>query len=151
MSIYLKSLIYCEHIYLQAIVTNDRFEIFRSSCEGSFFCPVLQNCTSSEKSCDASRFMQLPCDAKCMNATTGKGRKASSEEIQIFRLKCMDNEKYCPRSLGCVGSNESCSGNSKLNVPLGDGPEDERRAFCRMREYICPRYTSAFNLAVVDN
>ena len=132
------------------VIDND-FDNCRGSCKGSFFCPVLQNCTSNDASCNAGRFMQLPCDAKCMNATAGKGVKPSKEDIQIFRLKCMDNEKYCPRSLGCVGSNDSCSGNRKLDVPLGDGPEDEQRTFCRMREYICPRYTSALNLAVADS
>ena len=84
--------------------------------------------------------MELPCDAKCMNATGGKGIKPSSEEIEIFSLKCRSDDKYCPSQVGCVGKKESCFGNDKLKVPLGDGPEDERRAFCRLRDYICPRY-----------
>jgi len=133
----------CSLKNLKEMMNRTAFEN-QGSCKGSFFCPVLQNCTSNDASCNAGRFMQLPCDAKCMNATAGKGVKPSKEDIQIFRLKCMDNEKYCPRSLGCVGSNDSCSGNRKLDVPLGDGPEDEQRTFCRMREYICPRVYGAW-------
>ena len=84
--------------------------------------------------------MEIPCDQKCMNATGGKGRRPSNEEIEIFRLKCRDEEKYCPIRLGCVGKKESCAGNEKLDVPLGNRPGEEKKAFCRLRNYICPRY-----------
>ena len=83
--------------------------------------------------------MVLPCDKECMQATNGRGKRPSPEEVQIFRLKCKDGEKFCPSSTGCVDMKESCIGNKRLGIPLGNGIENERRALCRMRDFICPR------------
>ena len=83
--------------------------------------------------------MEIPCDQECMNATGGKGIRPSNEEIEIFRLKCKDDEKNCPTQSGCVSKKESCNGNKKLDVPLGNRPGDEWKAFCRLQDYICPR------------
>lgn len=93
-----------------------------------------------KQSCNASRFATLPCDEECMKATGRKGKMAAPSDISIFRLKCQVNEKYCPEGVGCVGSRESCSGNKRLDVPLGAQPSAEKRFFCRLRDYICPRY-----------
>ncbi|XP_065064294.1 uncharacterized protein LOC135690621 [Rhopilema esculentum] len=128
----------CSSMHLALMMNRSAFED-QSKCREGFYCPVYGNCTRSPESCNPRIFMNISCDEECMRVTGGKGRAPSPEDVKIFRLKCKDGEKYCPRKFGCVLTAERCDADPKLEVPLEMGHANEKKVFCRMRDLLCPR------------
>ncbi len=119
------------------------FFSFSQTCEsGEFSCPILGKCTDTKAECTPEQFTK-PCLKNTTCWRKGPLRRLNiselEEEDRTFRLKCPKGEKFCPGRSGCVGRNESCSDSKKLRFPPVKGIENEKKIYCRLSDYICPR------------